>query len=256
MAIKAITLAKKIVMDYYRGDFNIKIKSDNSEVTDADIASNNIILKTLQEHFSNYAYLSEELKDDKTRLSNDYCFIIDPLDGTKDFVNHTDTFAINIALSYKHEIVLGLIMVPVFDVLYYAIKGQGAFKVENGITTKINVAKNEDNLILVCSNFFFKDKDKFENNHLISKIMNVGSSYKSGLIAEGKANICYKSDPNSKEWDTAPIEIIIKEAGGAMSDVYGKQIKYNKDDVYNRNGFIVASSKSILDKFIIHEKEC
>ena len=241
-------------MDYYHGDFTINHKNDGSEVTNADIASNQIIIETLKEHFKDYAFLSEENKDNKARLDNDYCFIIDPLDGTKDFVNRTNTFSINIALSYKHEIVMGLIMVPYYNILYYATKDSGAYKIENGIKSKINVANNIDNLTLLYSHFFFKDFDKYKENKLITKMESVGSSYKAGLIAEGKANLCIKSDPNSKEWDTAPSEIIIKEAGGVMTDIYGNINSYNKDDVVNHNGFIIASNKEILDLFKYDKK--
>ena len=96
-------------MDIYHGDFAISYKNDKSVVTNADIASEKIIKTSLQEKFPNYAILSEESVDDLTRINNDYCFIVDPIDGTQDFVNKTNQFSINIALSYKKEIVVGVI---------------------------------------------------------------------------------------------------------------------------------------------------
>lgn len=249
VVLATIKKASKIVMEYYHGDFNINLKSDNSEVTDADLASNKLIVSSLKENFPDYAILSEENKDDLTRINSDFCFIVDPLDGTKDFVNRTNHFAINIALAYKHEIVLGVISIPVLGLVYYASKGNGAYKIEKGKTTKIKVRHKDDDLLLLESNFFLKGKERFENNPLIGKIEHYGSSLKACLIAEGKADLCVKYDQGSKEWDTAPSEIIIREAGGIMTDGKGIPIRYNKEDVHNRSGFIIATSLKIVDQF-------
>ena len=220
VALKAIKEASKVVMEIYHDDFTINIKSDNSEVTNADISSENIIRNHLINNFPTYAILSEETTDSFDRLDNDYCFIVDPLDGTKDFVNKTDNFAINIALSYKNEIVMGLISVPCRNLIYYAIKGQGAYKIENNEVIKINVSNKVKNITMLTSKFFSKGNSKYENHDLIDKMLSIGSSYKACLIAEGKAELCIKEDPHTKEWDTAPSEIIVKEAGGIMSNVY------------------------------------
>ena len=250
VALTAIKEASKVVMEIYHDDFTINIKNDNSEVTNADLNSEKIIKTHLVENFPNYAILSEESTDSLERLNNDYCFIVDPLDGTKDFVNKTNNFAINIALAYKHEIVLGLISVPCKDIIYYAIKGQGAYKIENGVTQKINVSNKRKDITMVTSKFFSKgNKDKYEGNELINSILSIGSSYKAGLIAEGKAELCIKEDPHTKEWDTAPSEIIIKEAGGVMSNLYGEVITYNREDVYNKEGFIITNSEELLNLF-------
>ena len=252
VALKAINKASQIVMEIYHDDFTINYKEDKSVVTNADISSENAIKEIISNEFPNYAILSEEAKDNKNRLSNDYCFIVDPLDGTKDFVNKTDNFSINIALSYKNEIVLGLISVPCKNIIYYATKGNGAYKIENGSIIKINVSNRKNDLIMLTSKFFFNSSADFENNEYIKEIKAIGSSYKAGLIAEGKADFCLKYDPVTKEWDTAPSEIIIKEAGGFMADIYGNAIKYNKEDVYNRNGFIIANCFETFNKFKVN----
>lgn len=251
MALDAIKQASKIVMEFYHGDFIINYKQDKSEVTNADLASEKIIKNILFKNFPNYAILSEEGKDDLKRIENDYCWIIDPLDGTKDFVNKTDNFAINIALSYKHEIVLGIIAVPCKNIYYFATINNGAYKEENGIINKIHVSKRRKKLIMLTSKFFSKGNDVYQNHLLIKEIKSIGSSYKAGLIAEGKADICIKLDPYTKEWDTAPSEIIIKEAKGVMSDKFGNHMLYNKEDVYNHNGFLITNSIIITDIFKI-----
>lgn len=249
VALKAIKEASKVVMEIYHGDFTINYKQDNTEVTNADISSEKIIKEILIKNFPNYSILSEESKDDKERLNNDYCWIIDPIDGTKDFVNKTNNFAINLALSYKHEIVLGIISVPCRNLFYYAIKGQKAYKIENDIVSNITVSNDTNKLIMLASKFFFKNEDEFKNNPSIKEIKSIGSSYKAGLIAEGKAHLCIKLEPVTKEWDTAPSDIIIKEAGGIICDIYGNNMTYNKDDVINRNGFIITNNLINLNKF-------
>lgn len=249
MALDAIKKASKVVMDIYHGDFTINIKNDNSEVTNADIASEKLIREELHKHFPTYAILSEETTDDLTRIENDYCWIVDPIDGTKDFVNKTNNFAINIALSYKNEIVLGVISVPCRNIIYYACEDTDAFKIENGFINKIHVSNRTSNLIMVTSQFFFKNGNEYKDNPLIEKMIAIGSSYKAGLIAEGKADLCIKDDPHTKEWDTAPSEIIVSKAGGFMKDVYGNHRTYNKKDVYNHTGFIITNCKEVLDIF-------
>ena len=126
VAIKAARRASKKILEYYYKGFNVKYKADKSEVTSADLASEKIIKETLQKYFPDYGMLSEESVDDKNRLEKDFCWIVDPLDGTRDFVSKTGNFAVNIALSYKNEIVLGVIAVPSKDIIYYATKGNRA----------------------------------------------------------------------------------------------------------------------------------
>ena len=125
IAIKAATLASKRIMEIYLGGFHVETKSDDSPVTEADKASERIILSLLKEHFPQDAILSEESDDDLSRLSNPRVWIIDPLDGTKDFVKKDGEFAVNIALSVNNEIALGLIATPNEDKIYYAVKGEG-----------------------------------------------------------------------------------------------------------------------------------
>lgn len=249
VVLKTIKKAKEAVLKIYYEGFEVNIKAGNSEVTNADLLSERIIKESLSENFPNYAILSEESSDNKERLTNDYCFIVDPIDGTKDYVNKTNNFAINIALAYKKEIVLGVIAVPCRNLYYYAIKGQGAYKIEDEKVTQIHVSNRKENLRMLTSQFFFKNNDEFANNPSIESMTAIGSSYKACLIAEGKAEFCIKFDPHTKEWDTAPSEVIIKEAGGVMSNMYGETNTYNRENVYNVDGFIIANNQEVLNKF-------
>ena len=254
VALEAIKKGIKAILDVYFQDFKVNLKEDHSVVTQADLNSDKIIRQTLMENFPHYGILSEETKDNQDRTHKDFCWIVDPLDGTKDFVNHTNEFSINIALSYKNKIVLGLIAIPLKNLVYYAQVNEGAFKLDlnNNVTTKIHVNDKKDKLTLLISNFFFSDEllNKLKTHPLIETITHCGSSYKACKIAEGLAELNVKYDDKTKEWDTAPAEIIIREAGGYMLDMYGNENLYNKVDVVNHNGFIISNNFDNLKHFI------
>ena len=244
----AVKAGKKI-MEYYHGSFEVDIKSDDSPVTSADRASNEIIVSELKRKYPYYAILSEENDDDFSRLDNDFVWIIDPLDGTQDFVDHGNGFAVNIALAYKHEVVVGVVYIPVNDELYYASKGNGSFCVRHNITNRISVSNKTNDLTCLTSlHFFGKEEKALINKHAdrITICRGAGASIKACLIAEGKAEICYRLYPNTKEWDTAAPQILVEEAGGYFLKPDGTPLRYNREDVNNREGFIIVNSKDNL----------
>lgn len=247
----AITAGKKI-MEIYRQEFEVDYKSDDSPVTKADLAANDIILNRLMEQFPNYAYLSEESEDDLIRMSNDFCFIIDPLDGTKEFVKRTGEFTVNIALAYKNEVVMGVIYAPVIDELYYAVKGQGAYKVKDGEHTKLQVSNRKDNLI-VASSRSHKTKeqtmlyDKYANR--IEKHYTVGSSLKGCYIAAGIIDVFYRFGLGTKEYDIAAMVLIVEEAGGIVKQLDHTPFTFNRKDIYNRKGYYVLNSLENLFEY-------
>ncbi len=244
-AIEIGKQAREVALKYYYGGFNIEIKSDQSPVTEADKECDSLIRKYLKSKFPSYSFLTEESKDDFSRLDNDWCWIIDPIDGTQDFVHKDDDFTINIALCYRNEIVLGVVVVPVRNNIYYATRWKGAYKIDSeGKTSRIYVSDKLNNLTVLQSKFHPKKEEceiyeKYKNR--IAKIINAGSSLKACLIAEGKAELTYRVGDGTKEWDTAAFQIIVEEAGGHVLQYDGTRIKYNKKDVHNRNGFIVMN---------------
>lgn len=245
-AIKAAQDASKIILDFYHNGFNVETKEDNSPVTSADKASDKLIREELSKEFSKYAFLTEEGADDKGRLSNDFVWIIDPLDGTKDFVAHDDGFTVNIALAYKHEVVLGVVAIPVQNIIYYATKDSGAYVMRDGVSTKIHVNNKTEDLTCLTSVFHFTDKEKemtIKHGDKIKHIEKCGSSIKACYIAEGKAEITYRLNDGTKEWDTAAFQIIVEEAGGFVLKPNGERILYNREDVYNREGYLVINNK-------------
>lgn len=245
-AIKAAEDAMKVILDFYYKGFEVETKEDNSPVTSADKASDKLIREELEKQFPNYAFLTEEEADDKSRLENDFVWIIDPLDGTKDFVAHDDGFTVNIALAYKHEAVLGVVAIPVQNTIYYATKGSGAYVKHENSSKKIHVNDKIKDLTCLTSVFHFTEEEKAMTVKHADKIKHIekcGSSIKSCYIAEGKAEITYRLNDGTKEWDTAAFQIIVEEAGGFVLKPNGERIFYNREDVYNREGYVVINNK-------------
>ena len=250
--IEAALVAKEKIMEIYNShNLNVEIKEDNSPVTKADKAADKIIREILRKYIPTYDFLTEESDDDLSRLNNDYVFIVDPVDGTKDFIARDDEFTTNIALAYKNEVVAGVISIPASGEIYYASKGDGAYYLSNGVSTKIHVNDKLDNLTCLTSVFHLNEEEKKLIEKHKDKIKNTikrGSSIKACHIAHGKAEISYRMSPNTKEWDTAASQIIVLEAGGVFLEPDKSEIKYNRKDVYNRKGYIIANR---IENFLI-----
>lgn len=251
----AIIVAKKameVIMKYYKDHFNIEIKSDKSPVTDADKASNELIYNELKSKYPTYAFLTEEMADNEERLTNDYVWIIDPLDGTEDFIRHDDQFCINIALSYKGQPAVGVVAIPVTGEIYYASLGCKAYYLAKDSQTPqlIHVNDKTTDLIQLSSVCHQAEQElTIFNNHKdrISSLIKHGSAIKACLIASGKAELTFRFGAGSKEWDTCAPQAVVSEAGGIFVTSKLEPITYNKKDVYNRDGFFIVNSKDNLD---------
>ncbi len=248
--IEAGKIAQKAILDVYHGKFDIIIKSDNSPVTEADKQADKIIKEYLSKKFPTYSFLTEESEDDLKRLQYDLVFIIDPVDGTQDFCARNGEFATNIALSYKHEIVVGVVVIPCLDDIYYAIKGQGAFYMHEDKIVQIHVSDKLDDLTLLMSRFHAGEYEQYvvKNDKRIKHVEAFGSSIKACRIARGDGEVYYRLNEGTKEWDIAPIDLIVKEAGGIFMKPNGENYRYNKEDVYNHEGFIILNNISNLFK--------
>jgi len=246
--IKSLAIqAGKAIMEIYETDFNIEIKEDNSPLTIADRNANEIIVSKLKKHFPDYAILSEESKDDRSRLANDFCFIVDPLDGTKEFIKKNNQFTVNIALAYKNRVILGVIYVPVTKTLYYATKGNGAYmeKVESGEIIELKVTDKLDRLVMIGSRSHPSDEETrlFEaNREKIKKTITAGSSLKGCMVASGHADMYYRFGYTS-EWDTAAMQCIAEEAGGIFRQMDHTEMLYNRENNLNDKGFYVVNRK-------------
>lgn len=250
VAKSAAIEAGQIILSYYKTAYDIDIKSNDTPVTQADIEANRLIVDKLRAVYPHMAYLSEELADDLSRLEVDYCWIIDPLDGTKEFIRANDEFAVNIALAFKGNIVLGVVYAPVFDELYSAVLGGGAF-LEFPLTLKepkqaIKVSDRVEGLKVLKSRSndnpnYVKLLEEYESK--IAKIRPVGSSYKGCLIASGRYDVYYSFGTTSV-WDIAPLEVIVTEAGGYFAQADYTPFDYNQAYTNNPKGFVILNKVS------------
>ncbi|MCT4596111.1 MAG: 3'(2'),5'-bisphosphate nucleotidase CysQ [Anaeromicrobium sp.] len=242
MAKELAIKSGKDILKIYNSSIKVQYKEDKSPLTEADQRSNEIIVYKLKEEFQNYSILSEELKDDKERLNNNWCWIIDPLDGTKEFIKRNGEFTVNIALAYKNKVVLGVIYVPVRDEIYYAVKNEGAFCEKRGHIKKLYVSNKKENLRLVMSRSHASNKLKelIRRNNIKYK-KRTGSSLKGCLIARGDAEVYYRFGL-TMEWDTAAMECIVKEAGGVFRQMDDTEMIYNRENSLNDKGFYILNN--------------
>lgn len=236
------------ILEIYRRDFTIEYKEDHSPVTEADKEANTLIVSGLQSRFPEIPVLAEESEDDRTRLTQDYCFVVDPLDGTKEFVSRNGEFTVNIALTYRGKPVAGLIYVPVINELYYAAIGEGAYFEAKGTKERIRVSQRVGDIRLAVSRSHRTDElDKLiEQNH-IKHIIVAGSAYKGCLVARGEAEAYYRFG-RTMEWDTAAMDILVTEAGGIFKGIDGREFLYNKENAENPTGFYAVNRPENLLK--------
>lgn len=244
-ALEAGLLASKRVMEIYHDGFAVEIKDDDSPVTIADKQADKIIRDYLNSKFPTHAFLTEESTDDLARLKNDYVWIVDPIDGTKDFIAKDDEFTVNIALCYKHRIVVGVVIAPALDELYFASENNGAFYQKTmQKPVKINVNDKLSDLTIFTSVFHFNNDEAAwiaKHQSLIKDVKKRGSSLKPCEIARGLGEVTLRFSPRTKEWDIAACYIIVKEAGGVFIESDGTEFTFNREDVYNRKGYLVAN---------------
>lgn len=245
VAKKAAVLAGDKIMDIYKTDFEVAYKDDDSPLTCADRAADEVIESIIAKAFPDHAILSEESIDDSNRLEETYCWVIDPLDGTKEFIHHTDQFTVNIALVEHGIPTLGVVYVPVTEELYYATLNGGAYYQHDDETKKIEVSHRKDK-IRILSSKYHKSKEFLdfieENSSVISSVEGVGSSLKGCMIARGHAEAYYRFGLTS-EWDTAAVQIIVEEAGGIFKQLDHTEMTYNRIDTLNRKGFYIVNTK-------------
>lgn len=249
---EAALQAGKEILDVYNTEFEVEKKEDASPLTLADKKSHEAIIKVLNSKYSSIPVLSEEGKHlpYEERKNWETLWIVDPLDGTKEFVKRNGEFTVNIALVQQGQPVLGVIYVPVKDELYFSKEGVGAFKLNQ---YKEKVVNNDKDLIAQATKISVGFPDQFtavasrshmspeteefikelEQVHGNAEIISAGSSLKLCLVAEGKANVYPRFAP-TMEWDTAAGHAIVVAAGGKVINTETKQsLKYNKENLLN-----------------------
>lgn len=244
-----IQQAGELILEVYREDFSVEVKEDQSPVTIADQKANDLIVEKLKKYYPSVHFITEETKNAEfdERKSYEYTWIIDPLDGTKEFIKKNDEFTVNIALCHQQEIVFGMILVPVTGVIYYAEKGKGAYKIEGNNTTKIRIEQPTDTLKIVTSRSHRTPlpeelQSKIDTTYKNVEYVPAGSSLKLCLVAEGCAHFYPRFGP-TMEWDIAAGHIIATEAGASVLQPDNHQpILFNKENLLNPY-FIVSSTE-------------
>lgn len=248
-----LTLIKEAgdkIMEIYQEDkdLDVRLKADDSPVTKADLESNKILTRGLRTITPEIPIVSEENKEVPYEERKKYrrFWIVDPIDGTKEFVNHLDEFTIHLALIEGDEVVLGFIYAPVYDEMYYAAKDSGAWAVTPEGKKKlsghevdysqpgIRIMRSRSNLDPQTSQYI----KSFENPQLIT----MGSGLKFTRLITGQADYYPRAKTNMQEWDIAPAQIILEEAGGGIYDWESrKPLRYNQKDM-KVTGFHAVSS--------------
>lgn len=253
IAIQAVIEAGNVILDTYEEDYETSTKHDDSPITEADLKSNEIIKRILSK--TNHQILSEEDKDDQSRISQEIIWIVDPLDGTSDFIDKTGEFTVMIALVKNKKPILGVIGWPTEKTIFAAQKGCGAFRYSRDEWRRISVTDSSDlsECRAVGSRHHLSEREKMFIKKLgIVNFTSIGSSLKVGKISSGEAEAYITTTNKMKEWDSAASYCIIYEAGGKMTDMLGNDITYNNEIVNHRNGILVTNGQihnKILEEF-------
>ena len=250
--------AGEIIMEVYENGFDIETKSDNSPVTTADLAANDHIEKELNKLLPLFPILSEESAEASfaERSARETYWLVDPLDGTKEFIKRRDSFTVNIALIHQNKSILGVVCAPALDVSYFASKGSGSFKqIASNTEQKIEARTMPDKPIFVGSRSHLGETlEQFLKNFEAGKgpyeLLSMGSSLKMCLVAEGAADL-YPRLWLTSEWDTAAAHCIVDEAGGKLVQTDMSPLLYNtKDSLLNPFFFTIGNNDCDWVKYL------
>lgn len=242
IAIKAAKNAEEIIMKYYSDDLTWQKKSDQSPVTIADTQTEKIIIKTIKDSFPDHAFFGEESGNDN--IDSRYQWIIDPIDGTKNYTRKIPLFATQIALLEEGEIILGVSNAPAMNEMIFAEKGKGAFFQKESI----HVSNIQD---LPDSYFCFGGIKYFKRHGYLDSLLKltentsghrgIGDFWCYHLLAQGKIDIMIEAE--TKIWDFAALKIIVEEAGGKVTDIHGGAIT-------KKTTSIIATNKNLHDSVV------
>jgi len=246
IALKAVKNAEKILLKHYHGNQGIKLKADHSPVTLADKGAEKIIVKTIRQVFPDHGFLGEEYGEHKGK--SEYVWIIDPIDGTKNYTRHVPMFGTLLALAKSGKIILGVSNVPEMKELMFAEKGRGAYLNDQRVkVSKVSSIEQAYLSIGSINNFYRK---KLLNNILKLCLGNlhprsISDLWAYHLVAQGKGDIVIEN--NLHIWDIAAPAVIIEEAGGKATDLKGRPITLSSVDIVATNKIL---HKKVLGFFI------
>ena len=258
VALRLAREAGAAILEYYDEPLHIERKVDAEEytepVTQADKAANELIVTGLEREFPEDGILAEESVDTERRLSKRRVWMVDPLDGTSGFIARDGDFAVQIGLAVEGKSVLGVVYQPLADVLYRAVEGAGAWVEREGFEAeraRVSEHAEVERMRLAASrNHRSPRMDKVMRALGIEEEVQRGSvGIKVGLIIERQCDLYVHLSPRTKQWDTCAPEVILAEAGGRFTDLFGEPYVYNQPEVQNRNG-LVASNGAAHERVI------
>jgi 3'(2'), 5'-bisphosphate nucleotidase len=246
--------AGSILMKYYGHSGPVDWKAPGDPVTAADRAANEFIVTSLAREFPSHGILSEEETDDFVRLERSHVWMIDPMDGTKEFIDHRGDFAVQIGLVVDGLPALGVVYQPTTKKLYYASNGIGAFLEADGapaIPLHVSPEHTASRMTIAVSRSHRSARvDAIRERLQIKDSIQMGSvGLKVGLVCEGRAHLYIHTGAGTKLWDTCGPEAILREAGGRMTDVSNNPLQYDVREIKNFNGTI-ASNGVIHDRAV------
>ena len=243
LAVEASREAGTCILNYYKADYEIRDKSYHNPVTTADHAANDKLKEILLGECPDYGWLSEETADSPNRLDKEYVWIVDPLDGTKEFIEGVPHFVVSIALVKNEQPIMGVLYNPVTEELFTAERGKGAFLNGDQIycVSKVSV---EEMVILNSRSetrrgLWQPYKDVFKELRPIGSV-----AYKLGLTAAGKADIFASLRPKN-EWDICAGHCIISEAGGKLINLNGNNVIFNQEKTLIEPGLIAGEVRAV-----------
>ena len=243
------------ILEIYENGFDIQEKDDKSPLTDADLAAHNVIVERLAELTPDIPVLSEESAKlpFETRQQWDTYWLVDPLDGTREFIKRNGEFTVNIALISNHKSIIGVVHVPVLNIDYFAWDNGGCFKAENNQSAEpINVKKLDGNKLVIAGSRSHgsEQMQAYMKNIGDADLLSMGSSLKFCLVAEGKADL-YPRLGLTSEWDTAAAHCVVEQAGGFITKTDMSPLLYNtKDSLLNPFFFVFGDDSNDWSQYL------
>ena len=239
--------ASKVILKYYNSSYEVQMKGKGNPVTDADIEADDILKEILMSETSDFGWLSEETRDSKIRLDKEMVWVVDPLDGTKEFVEGVPNFVISIGLVKDGKPVLGTIYNPVSKELFSAYIGNG-IKL-NGIKHKISNETDFNQMSMLNSRSETKANLWVAYQNFFKELIPIGSiAYKLAMVSGNKADMVASLKPKN-EWDICAGHCLINESGGKLITSLGEEITYNNANTLITPG-LIAGNNEVVDKMV------
>jgi 3'(2'), 5'-bisphosphate nucleotidase len=258
VAIDLARSAGKVLLEFYSLPTDVQFKVGSEPVTAADKAANALIVEQLLGAFPEDGILAEETPDSAGRLSHERLWVIDPMDGTKEFIKRNGEFSVMIGLAIDGRAALGVVYQPTRDRLYHAVAGRGAYLLDGDAEPRrlevSDVTDTRQMTVAISRSHRSERIDAVSQALGIEREIRSGSvGLKVGLICERECDLYIHPSPQTKQWDTCAPEAILAEAGGRMTDLSGESFVYNRRDLFNRKGILATNGRTheqILERVV------